>query len=159
MKTNSLLRTDKEITLIYERTADTVYRICYTYMKNEADTRNMVQETYLKLIQHNPVFESLQHEKGWLIVTASNLCKDQLKHWWQRRENIEDHEELTTESTEINEVLNAVFSLPEKYKLPIYLHYYEGYTSKEISTILHISDSTIRSQLVAARNPLPIPHP
>lgn len=152
MKTDSLLRTNKEVTEIYERTADTIYRICYTYMKNESDTRDMVQDTYLKLIQHHPDFESLQHEKAWLIVTASNLCKDHLKHWWQHRENIDDHEELSAAASETNDVLNAVLSLPVKYKLVVYLHYYDGYTTNEISSMLHISASTIRSQLVAARN-------
>lgn len=152
MGNDSLLRTDKEITEIYERTVQTIYRICYTYMKNESDTKDMVQTTYLKLIQKRPLFESHQHELAWLIVTASNQCKDNLKHWWQKRECIDDYEELSATDTESNDVLDAVLSLPVKYKLPVYLHYYEGYTSNEIATLLHSSASTIRGQLVAARN-------
>ena len=43
----SLLRTDKEITEIYHRQIDTVYRICYSFMKNKPEAEDMVQETFL----------------------------------------------------------------------------------------------------------------
>lgn len=46
----SLLRTDKEITEIYHRQIDTVYRICYSFMKNKPEAEDMVQETFLRLI-------------------------------------------------------------------------------------------------------------
>ena len=76
----SLLRTDKEITEIYHRQVDTVYRICYSFMKNKPEAEDMVQETFLRLIASGKTFENPRHEKAWLVVTASNLCKDQLKH-------------------------------------------------------------------------------
>lgn len=68
----------------YDRQADTVYRICYAYMKNAADAEDMVQETFLRLIGRTDRIQSTEHEKAWLIVTASNLCKNQLRHWWRR---------------------------------------------------------------------------
>ena len=86
----SLERTDREITELYQRHVDTVYRVCYSYMKNRADTEDMVQDTFIKLISSGVCFQSAEHEKAWLIVTASNLCKNALRHWWRRRENIDD---------------------------------------------------------------------
>ena len=91
---NSLLRTDKEIAEIYTRHSKTVYRVCFAYMKNPADTEDAVQDTFFQLIKSGPAFESEEHEKAWLIRTASNICKDVLRRWWRRRENIEDFHDL-----------------------------------------------------------------
>lgn len=149
----SLLRTDKEIAAIYERHSQTVYRVCFAYMKNPMDTEDAVQETFYRLISKNPILESEEHEKAWLIRTATNICKDELKHWWRRHENIDDHHELQSEETiHTDDVFQAVMELPDKYKTVIYLYYYEGYNSAEIAKILRKPKATIRYHLHEARN-------
>lgn len=149
----SLLRTDKEIAEIYERHSKTVYRVCFAYMKNPMDTEDAVQETFIRLISKNPRLESEEHEKAWLIRTATNICKDELKHWWRKHENIDDHLELQGEETiNTDDVFQAVMQLPDKYKTVIYLYYYEGYDSVEIAKILKKPKSTIRNHLHEARN-------
>ncbi len=149
----SLLRTDKEIAAIYERHSQTVYRVCFAYMKNPMDTEDAVQETFYRLISKNPILESEDHEKAWLIRTATNICKDELKHWWRRHENIDDHHELQSEETiHTDDVFQAVMELPDKYKTVIYLYYYEGYNSAEIAKILRKPKATIRYHLHEARN-------
>ena len=149
----SLLRTDKEIAEIYERHRLTVYRVCFTYMKNPMDTEDAVKETFYRLISNNPRLESVEHEKAWLIRTATNICKDELKHWWRKHENIDDHLELQTEETiKVDDVFRTVMELPDKYKTVIYLYYYEGYDSAEIAGILKKPKSTIRNHLHEARN-------
>ena len=151
--TKSLLRTDREIAEIYERHKNTVYRVCFTYMKNTADTEDAVQNTFFQLIKAGKVFENEEHEKAWLIRTASNLCKNSLRSWWRKRENIDDHENLQeAESIEVDDVFSAVIGLPEKYKIVIYLYYYEGYNSVEISKILNKPQSTIRNHIHEARS-------
>ena len=60
----SLERTDREITELYQRHVDTVYRVCYSYMKNRADTEDMVQDTFIKLISSGVLFQSEEHEKA-----------------------------------------------------------------------------------------------
>lgn len=150
-----LLRTDREITEIYERNKRTVYRVCFAYMKNAVDTEDAVQDTFFQIIKTGPVFESEEHEKAWLIRTATNICKNVLRHWWRRRENIEDYQNLqSNEKIETDDVLNAVLGLPDKYKTVVYLYYYEGYDSVEISKILGKPKSTIRNHLHEARNVL-----
>ena len=148
----SLLRTDKEIAEIYTRHSKTVYRVCFAYMKNPADTEDAVQDTFFQLIKSGPAFESEEHEKAWLIRTASNICKDVLRHWWRRRENIEDFHDLQSpEEIETDDVFQAVMDLPDKYKAVVYLYYYEGYTSVEIAGILKKPQSTVRNYLHEAR--------
>lgn len=154
----SLLRTDKEIEEIYMRHSRMVYRLCFAYMKNSADTEDAVQDTFFRLIKSAPSFESGEHEKAWLIRTASNICKNMLRHWWRKRENIEDFYDLADpENSDINasisvdSVFRVVMELPAKYKNIVYLYYYEGYNSAEIAGILKKPQSTIRNYLHEAR--------
>jgi len=148
----SLQRTGKEIADIYERHKSTVYRICFAYMKNSIDTEDAVQDTFVNMIKAAPPFADPQHEKAWLIRTASNVCKNALKHWWRKRENLEEHENLSQPDVfVIDETLQAVMKLPDKYKTPVYLYYYEGYDSTEIAQILKKPQSTIRYYLLQAR--------
>ncbi len=147
-----LFRRYKEIEDIYMRHFDTVYRIAFTYMKNPSETEDVVQETFFRLIKNNPVFENEDHEKAWLIRTAANICKNHLKHWWRKRENLEDFCNLPAPDTfEIDEVFKAVSDLPEKYKTIVYLYYYEGYNSVEIAKMQKKPESTIRTYLKKAR--------
>ena len=153
--TKSLLRTDREIAEIYERHKKTVYRMCFAYMKNTADTEDAVQDTFLQLIRTGTAFESEEHEKAWLIRTATNICKNVLRNWWRRRENIEDYENLQgSGNINIDNVFSVVMGLPDKYKTVVYLYYYEGYNSIEISKILKKPQSTIRNYLHEARSVL-----
>jgi len=147
----SLLRTNSEIAEIYERHIQTVYRVCFTYMKNVADTEEAASDTFIKLLKSSPSFESSEHEKAWLIRTAINVCKDTLKHWWRRREEISDDAIKGDYSFEISEVAHAVLALPKKYKAVVYLHYYEGYKGEEIAKMLGKPHSTIRNHLREAR--------
>lgn len=149
---DSLLRTDKEIAEIYSRHIKTVYRVCFAYMKDPADAEDAVQDTFFKLIRSGPAFDGEEHEKAWLIRTASNVCKNVLRHWWRRRESIEDCPTLPgSDEPEIDDVFQAVMALPDKYKAVVYLHYYEGYSGAEIAGILKKPQSTIRNHLHEAR--------
>lgn len=152
----SLLRTNKEIVEIYERHKRTLYRICFVYMKNHNDAEDTVQDTFVQLIKKAIAFENEEHEKAWLIKTATNLCKNRLRHWWRKHENLEDYKDLKHDSNiEAEVVLSAVFSavigLPDKYKTVVYLYYYEGYDSVEIAEILNKPPSTVRNHLHEAR--------
>ncbi len=149
---DSSLVMDEEIEKIYNRQFDTVYRVCFSFMKNAEDAEDMVQETFLKLISCRKQFESEEHEKAWLIVTASNTCKDELKRWKRRMENIRLlFQEENAVPKEENKVLEWVMALPVKYKQVIYLYYYEGYRTAEIASMLHCSESTVRNQLLRGR--------
>ncbi|MCL2403954.1 MAG: RNA polymerase sigma factor [Defluviitaleaceae bacterium] len=152
---NSLSRTGKDIAEVYNRHKDMVYRICFAYMKNTADTEDIIQEAFVRLIKAGTDFTSHEHEKAWLIRTATNLCKNNFKHWWRKRENIEDHANLQAQNEfEIDETFKLIMSLPGKYKTVVYLYYYEGYDSVEISRILSKPQSTVRYLLSNARKAL-----
>ncbi len=142
---------------VYQQHVDAVYRVCYGFMKNNADAEDAVQETFLKLLQcgDKQTFENESHERAWLIVTASNICKNNLKSWTrQKRKEVENTDELGMSEdgrSETNPVLDAVMGLPDKYKTVIYLYYYEEYSTAEIASALSKKESTVRSLLKRGR--------
>ena len=95
----SLLRTDKEITQAYETYVDMVYRLCFTILKNQFDTEDAVQNTFVKLMRYPKRFDSPEHEKAWLLVTASNTCKDALRRTSRREEPLEAQTDLLPRPT------------------------------------------------------------
>lgn len=154
----SSLYTNDEIVEIYNRHVDTVYKICLMYLKNISDTEDAVQNIFLKLIHGNHRFESLEHEKAWLIVTSQNYCKNTLKHWWRKnRADIDNVPEPSyKEDSYYDNIWEKILLLHNKYKIVIYLYYYEGYSTEEISKILNVNSSTIRTRLCTARRKLKI---
>lgn len=143
---------EQEFAEIYDMYADDIYRLCFSYMKNRMDAEDAVQETFLKYYRLDKSFDSAQHLKAWLIVTASNYCKDILKQWWRKRKNLEDYQDVIGgEKQMVDEMMELIMRLPEKYKTPLYLYYYEGYDSGEIAQILKKPPSTIRTYLQKAR--------
>ena len=148
----SLLRTDEELVQIYNRHVKTIYRICFLYMKNKADTEDMVQNTFLRLMNSGIVFQSQEHEKAWLIRTAINLCKDHFRSWWSRTLGLEKApDRLLHQDFEIDETLSKVLALPPKYRTAIYLYYYEGYSTPEIAEMMKKPQATVRSWLHTGR--------
>ena len=151
----ALQRTGKDMVEIYHRQVDTVYRVCYSFMKNAPEAEDMVQETFLRLISSGTTFESERHEKAWLIVTASNLCKDSLKRWWRRFESLDERfSGMEAPEALANPVLEAVLALPNDYKTAVYMFYYEGYTTAEIAFYQRCPEATVRSRLSRARKQL-----
>ena len=154
---SSLLRTDEELSQLYDRHVNTVYRVCFMYMKNRHDTEDMVQNTFIRLLKDQTAFENTEHEKAWLIRTATNLCKDFFKRWWTRKVSLKNEAiEVVEVPFKIDETLSKVMALPSKYKTAIYMYYYEGYTTVDIAKILNKKESTIRSHLYTARQRLKI---
>lgn len=151
----NVLHSQRDFTTIYDRNVDTVYRVCYSFMKNRSDAEDMTQEAFVKLLSSGIQFENQRHEKAWLIVTASNLCKDTLKKWWRKTENIDDHTSLTgPERMGQSDVMEALMSLNKDYKTAVYMYYYEGYTTAEIAEHLNCPEATVRSRLSRARKQL-----
>lgn len=150
-----LVKTGKaEFIEVYRRQVDTVYRVCYSFMKNKADTEDLVQETFLKLLSTKKEFENERHERAWLIVTASNLCKDSLRKLWRKHESIDDFLDLAEEPKQEDSILEVILQLAPDYKDAVYMYYYEGYTTAEIAAHLRCPEATVRSRLMRARNKL-----
>lgn len=142
---------------LVDKYGDMVLRIAYTYLKNQADAEDALQELFLRIMDKKPEFNDAKHEKLWIVRTAINICKNKINLFWNKNKcsiddiaEIKSYDKYNTDS----DVLKAVMSLPEKYRIVVYMFYYEEYTTPEISEILHKSDTTVRSLLHRARNKL-----
>ena len=132
-----------------DRYGDMIRRICMIHLKNYADTEDIFQTVFLKYALSSIEFENKEHEKAWLIRVTINACKDLLKSFF-RRNTVSIHqliEQPAPQDQDYTDVLEAVLSLPKKYKDVVYLYYYEGYTAPQISKILGKNVNTIYTLL------------
>jgi RNA polymerase sigma-70 factor (ECF subfamily) len=142
--------TENYIQYIIEKYTDTILRTSYSYMKNLSESEDITQETFIKLLEKKPSFESTEQEKAWLIRVAINLCKDRLKSsWFRRTAPLEG--DFTEATKEDKDIISAVLELPLKYRTVVLLFYYEDYSISQISHVLNIRESTVGSQLSRAR--------
>ena len=152
MTMNAKPLSDREIEEVYCRNIDSVYRLCFSFMKNRADAEDMSQEAFLKLISRRMRFAAPEQERAWLLVTASNLCKNALRHWWRRHEDIDSLQNAAQSyDADTGETLRAVLDLPKDYKTVVYMYYYEGYSTPEIAAFTGAPQATVRSKLHRAR--------
>ena len=132
---------------ILDTYGDTILRYAYSYLHNQSDTEEVLQDTLIQFLKTRPVFESDEHEKAWLLRVAGNLCKNRLKYN-SLRQTDELREELIAEQREdLSFIWDAVQALPVQYREVIHLFYREGYSTREISQILGRKEATIRSDL------------
>lgn len=147
------MRSELEINRAVEQHSDVIRRICFCHLKNASDTEDVFQTVFLKYLLYEGTFESPEHEKAWFVRVAINACKDHLKSLF--RHSALCLEELAEEAAAVapqqHEVLDAVLSLPLKYKDAVYLHYYEGYSAAEIGRLLHKKENTVYSLLSRGR--------
>lgn len=135
--------------------SDLILRLCYTYLKNTQDAEDICQDTFLKLLIGQQTFSSPEHEKAWVIRTASNACKDLLKSPRRSRTcTLEECAEQAAPAAEDGSVLDAVQTLSEEYREVIFLYYYEGYSLKEIGALLDIPAATAGTRLARGREKL-----
>lgn len=151
--------TNADISRLAEKYGDMIYRLSFSYTKNQADAEDTVQDVFVKLMERLPKFESEEHEKAWIIRVTINACKNKLKAFWRRETSpLADSPEPYKNDAYIVEspVLEAVMTLPAIYRTAVYLYYYEGYKSSEIASILNKRESSVRSILHRARAQLKI---
>lgn len=147
------MRSEQEADRAIELYSDTVRKICMLHLKSYADTEDIFQTVFLKYVLYSGSFENEEHEKAWIIRVTMNACKDYLKSFFRNHTvPLEEAAETAGEMTEDHsEVLEAVLSLPKKYKDVVYLFYYEDYTAVEISGILGKNVNTVYTLLARAK--------
>ncbi len=135
--------------------ADLILRLSYTYLRSTHDAEDICQTVFLKLIATKQGFDSETHEKAWIIRTTANACKDLLRGAHRRTTvGIEAAGEPAAPQPPESAVLDEVMALPLKYREAIYLHYYEGYSSREISEITGRSVAAVNAHLSRGREKL-----
>ncbi len=135
---------------------DNLFAVAFQYTKNAADADDMVQTALIKAFKNPKPYESESHLRYWLIRVTINECKRYLASPWRKNTMPLDEyaETLGFETPEQSAVFHAVMALPQKYRVPVLLFYYEDYSVKEISKALGLRETTVQTRLLRARKKL-----
>lgn len=140
----------ERIRQLVDRYSRSLHALAFTYLRNTQDAEDAVQEVFLQYLKAAPEFRDGEHEKAWLIRVMINRCKNELRSgWWRLRRPLTDDLSYLEEAE--SDLLRSVLALEEKYRLPIHLHYYEGYAIKEIAGILGEKPATVGTRLARGR--------
>ncbi|MBE6995542.1 MAG: RNA polymerase sigma factor [Ruminococcaceae bacterium] len=128
-----------------------LYRLCFVILGSESDAEDAVQETFIRYLQKAPQFENPDHEKAWLITVATNQCRDILR--FRKRHPQIDSEYLQEASacSFDSGILEALMTLPEKFRLVLALYYVEEYRIDEIAQMVGKTPSAVKMRLRKGR--------
>lgn len=140
---------------VIEKYSNAVYHMAYSLVKNKYDADDIHQEVFAIYIVKRPKFENAEHERAWFMRVTVNLCKNLWKTAWRQKvvsldEDFEEYIEMASELKD-DGIIDVVRTLPFKYRTVIHLFYYEEFSIKEISDILKMKPSTVRTHLTRAR--------
>ena len=143
---------NENFTYLVQQYKDTIFRLAYSYTKNHFDADDVTQNVLLQLYKTDKVFQSETHLKNWLVRVTVNQCKNLFRAPWRRHENLEDYANtLAFEDTQSKELFCLVMGLDKKYRVTLLLHYYEGYSIREISRIMDAPEKTVSTRLSRGR--------
>lgn len=154
------LRADDDTEEVIDRYSRMVYGIALVHVRNQTDAQDVLQDVFLAYCRYcgeGRGFREEEHRKAWLIRTALNCSRRVAAGSWRRRVvPLEDAPDIpvTFSSREENLVYAAVLALPDKYRTPLYLFYFEDFSIEQISRVTRIRPGTVRMQLTRAREQL-----
>ena len=144
--------TEQEFHRAAERYLDMVYRIALNYFRHPQDAEDAAQEAMLRLWRTDTNFEGEDHLRRFLVRVTLNVCRDFSRSPWRKRTvPLESCREPAFSTPERWELYQAVMALPAKYRLPLYLYYFEGYAVAEVGELLGLNPSTVQTRLARAR--------
>lgn len=165
----------QQIITIY---SDMLYRIALVQTGNRDEAGDMVQQTFLKLLEHQEEMADAGHMKAWLIRVCINQCKNHRNTAWRRKVQLTSEEEIfwlgreneagkdgkksvnSEESPQEQQMIamqerqalwQSIQKLPEKYRIVLHLAYQEEYTHEEIAQTLRISPGNVSVRLNRAK--------
>lgn len=164
---------EEALTEFFQKYKELAFRIAYGILGNQADADDVMQQTFIQVIKKQATCKAayeLQDAKvkSWLLSIVYNFARMHLrsqkskKTYTLEEERMNMHPakncnaaEMTTEKSETSiKLKSAIFNLPEKYRVPILMHYHEEMSIEEISKTLTINPGTIRSILSRGVNML-----
>lgn len=140
-----------EIEQIMYTHGNMLFRLSLAMLGNTGDAEDVVQETLIKYIEKEPKFESEEHKKSWLITVASNKCKDLIRSHKRHPEvDIEEWNSVTKDALDSG-IVEALMTLPEKFRLVLILYYVEEYRIEDIAKIIGKTKSAVKMRLQKGR--------
>ena len=154
MRSVASFGTDETISRIVRQYSPMLLRLAAARLPSEADAEDAVQEAFLKLLNRRGVFQDAEHEKAWLIRVTLQRAADLRRRKAREIPLDAESESAGPDPSPETELLSAVRALPERYGAVIHLHYYEGYSVKEIAKLLGLPAPTVGTRLARGRERL-----
>ena len=133
-----------------------LYRIAWSYLGNNADVEDAVQDALIKAWEKRMSLRNMKQFKPWMTRILMNQCKDQLRK--RKKWNFYPLEDAAAQEVEPPEpdapVLEAMRKLRPELNLIITLHYVDGYSIQEVASSLGIPESTVKTRMRSARKQL-----
>ncbi len=147
---------------LYNRYSPKMLSVCYRFAQNREDAEDMLQEGFIKVFTQIHTFQNKGAFEGWIrriiIHTCINLLKKNKKFHEQLSleyaETVQFREETIPSMMQARQVVECIRQLPLGYRTVLNLYAIEGFSHKEIGTMLDIEESTSRSQYTRAKNML-----
>ena len=131
-----------------------LYRMCYMQLRTAADREDALQEAIFRAWEKRGTLRKEEFFKSWLIRILLNVCHDMQK----RQKRVVPVEEIPERAAETDdrsaELRSALFELDEKLRVPVILHYIDGYSVRDIARILDISENAVKLRMLRGRKKL-----
>jgi RNA polymerase sigma-70 factor (ECF subfamily) len=145
---------------LYNKYSPKMLSVCYRYAKTREDAEDMLQEGFIKVFTQIHQFESRGSLEGWILRIMVHTCINHLKKNKRfnesidllHAENIGIREDYIPATLQAKQVVESIRTLPIGYRTVLNLYAIEGYSHKEIGSMLDIEESTSRSQYTRAKS-------
>ncbi len=148
----------KDLEFVMDKYGRTVNGLIASMLGSPSERDDIFQEVFLLYYTKELCFEDEKARRSWLIRTAINLCKAANRSPWYKLRSGEEFDADTLaaaeERPEESRLWRAVCGLKEKYRLPLYLHYFEGIALSDIAQVMKLSEGAVKMRLKRAREKL-----
>lgn len=149
--------TEEQFEQKYSLYSQDLFNIAYGYTRCVQDAEDIVQNVFIKLLQNNKIFNTINDEKYWLIRVTINESINFVKSSHKKKivldeDIVRSTSDKTKENIDKDNIRFFIEQLPEKYKVVLILFYFENMKTVEISNLLDISEAAVRKRLERARD-------
>lgn len=148
--------TDDFITQSVVMYSDMMYRVAFNITKNSDDAFDVCQDVFVRLVRNKSKIKNEEHLKAWLLRATVNCSRSFCTQAYKKHcvSNEELVQQSFTDDREKSELFDAVMRLPDKYSMVIHLFYYEDLSIEQISNIMKMTKSAVKSRLYRGREML-----
>jgi RNA polymerase sigma factor (sigma-70 family) len=147
---------------LYNRFSPKMLSVCYRFAQSREDAEDMLQEGFIKVFTQIHTFQYKGAFEGWIRRIIVHTCINFLKKYKKFNDSVDiEHavsahvkEETIPSIMQAKQVTECIRHLPIGYRTVLNLYAIEGYSHREIATMLDIEESTSRSQYTRARSML-----